>query len=143
MSVERLTDADRSRWEQLFRAYIEFYERDEPQQMYDRAWREFGTESRLLARGARFDGGLAGIVHFLVHPSTSSRDVCYLQDLFVDPEFRGRGVARSLILAVAKWAKERDCDRVYWTTKESNVMARRLYDRLAETRGFIVYRMPL
>ena len=33
--------------------------------------------------------------------------------------------------------------RVYWQTHESNAVARRLYDRVAENSGFIVYRHPL
>jgi GNAT superfamily N-acetyltransferase len=82
-------------------------------------------------------------VHFLVHASTTSDDVCYLQDLFTAPEVRGRGVARALIAAVRDWATEHGCSRVYWHTKEDNDTARRLYDQVAENRGFIHYVIPL
>jgi len=65
--------------------------------------------------------------------------VCYLQDLFVDASVRGAGAGRALIERVGQVARERDCLRLYWTTKEDNATARRLYDRLAKFTGFIRY----
>jgi GNAT superfamily N-acetyltransferase len=143
ISVGPLEPSDRADWEALFRAYIDFYQRSEPPEMYDRAWREFSLDSTLHALGARLDGRLVGLTHFLVHASTSSADVCYLQDLFTAPDVRGRGVARALIDAVADWSRERGLDRVYWLTQETNATARRLYDHVAENRGFIQYRLSL
>jgi GNAT superfamily N-acetyltransferase len=92
ISIASLADSDRAEWETLFRAYIDFYQRSEPQQMYDRAWAEFVDGNRMHALGAKIDGRLVGITHFLVHASTSSADVCYLQDLFTAADVRGQGV---------------------------------------------------
>ncbi|MGA9857800.1 MAG: GNAT family N-acetyltransferase, partial [Solirubrobacteraceae bacterium] len=137
--ITRLTDADHNRWEALFRAYMDFYERAPTQEVYDRAWRLLTGDEVMHAYGARLDGRLVGIVHFLVHANTSAADVCYLQDLFTAPEARGQGVGRALIAAVTDWARARGCSRVYWSTHESNTTARRLYDTVAEYRGFIRY----
>lgn len=143
ISVGRLAASDRAAWEELFRGYIAFYQRTEPPQMYERAWREFQEDTKLHALGARLDGRLVGITHFFIHPSTTSRDVCYLQDLFTAPDARGHGAGRALIAAVADWARARGCARLYWSTQESNATARRLYDQVAENRGFIRYDMML
>jgi GNAT superfamily N-acetyltransferase len=143
ITIGKLEPADRGAWETLFRAYIAFYQRTEPPAMYDRAWREFALDTRLHAFGARLDGTLVGITHFLVHPSTSGPDVCYLQDLFTAPEARGNGVARALIAAVVEWAREQGCARVYWMTQASNTTARYLYDKVGENRGFIRYQIEL
>jgi GNAT superfamily N-acetyltransferase len=143
IDIDKLVPSDRDVWEALFRAYIDFYQRIEPQEMYDRAWHEFQTDTRLHALGARLDGRLVGITHFFVHPSTSGPDVCYLQDLFTASDARGKGVARALIATVVDWAQAHDCCRVYWNTHASNSTARHLYDKVAENRGFIRYQIEL
>jgi ribosomal protein S18 acetylase RimI-like enzyme len=66
-----------------------------------------------------------------------SGQACYLQDLFVDADVRGRGAARALIEGVAGAARQRGADRLYWTPQEDNVRARALYDKVARFNGFI------
>jgi GNAT superfamily N-acetyltransferase len=143
LRVEPLTAEDREQWEILFRGYIDFYERTLSDERYDQAWEEFARGDRMHALGARLDGELVGITHFLIHANTSGPDVCYLQDLFTAPASRGHGAATALIEAVAVWARQQGCMRLYWTTHESNATARRVYDRVAANRGFIRYEIDL
>ncbi|VVJ15964.1 Histone acetyltransferase HPA2 and related acetyltransferases [Amycolatopsis camponoti] len=138
-----LAAEDRPAWENLFAGYNTFYGRTLAPELMDRAWREFASGERMHALGARLDDELVGIVHFFTHVSTTSADVCYLQDLFTDTKARGRGVGRALIEAVAEWARERGCVRVYWHTQTSNTTARRLYDQVALDKGFMQYQIPL
>jgi GNAT superfamily N-acetyltransferase len=114
--------------------------------VYDATWaRILDPAGAIRALGVRSpDGRLVGITHYLFHAHAwSQADACYLQDLFVDEAFRGHGYARALIAGVATAARERGCSRLYWTTQETNATARRLYDRVAQFRGFIRYEYPL
>ena len=143
LAIGPLAPADRADWERLFRGYIAFYERGEPQAMYDTAWAAFMADERLHALGARLDGTLVGITHFFRHPSTLGPDICYLQGLFTAETARGHGAGRALIAAVGDWARERGCGRLYWLTQEGNAKARALYDKVAVNRGFIRYDVVL
>jgi len=53
ITVGKLEPSERAAWETLFRGYIAFYQREEPQEMYDRAWDEFQADTRVHALGAR------------------------------------------------------------------------------------------
>ena len=63
--------------------------------------------------------------------------------LFTIEAARGLGVGRALIEDVYRRAQAAGSSRVYWQTQEGNAVARRLYDKVAELSGFIVYRKPL
>jgi GNAT superfamily N-acetyltransferase len=52
---------------------------------------------------------------------------------------RGKGVGAELIKQVEKIARAAGASRIYWLTKEDNVSARALYDKLADRSGFIQY----
>lgn len=54
----------------------------------------------------------------------------YLEDLFVLPEHRGRGVGTALLTRVAQIARERDCGRLEWSVLDWNQPAIEFYQRV-------------
>ncbi len=143
ITIDRLGAADRAAWGSLAAGYKRFYQTDTSAAEYDEAWRRLSSDDGVHAFGARLDGPLVGIVHYLFHTSIWAPEVCYLQDLYTDPGARSRGVARALIEAVAVVARERKVARLYWLTQDHNTTARALYDQLAVDKGFIRYDYPL
>ena len=137
--VEPLRKQDRERWETLARGYHTFYERILPDEVFSDTWNQLMAATQIFGLGARINGELAGITHFLFHPRIGFSDACYLQDLFVEERSRGTGIGRALIDAVAERAKMRGCSRLYWHTRENNLPARALYETLATFDGFIRY----
>jgi len=145
-AVRPVDQADFAQWLPLWHGYNKFYGRFGatalPTEVTQTTWaRFFDADEPVHALVAESDGRLVGLAHYLFHRSTTMLGpICYLQDLFTAEPARGKGVARALIEAVYQLARIAGATRVYWQTHETNATARRLYDRVAERSGFIVYR---
>ena len=140
--IRPLQPADRERWHELWRGYLQFYKHDLPADLTELTWRRLLDPAHPFQGLAALDGErIAGIVHFHVHASTWARvGYCYLEDLFVDPACRGQGLGRSLIEAVYRAADEQGIERVYWHTENTNERAQHLYRQVAELTPFVQYR---
>lgn len=77
------------------------------------------------------DAKPVGFVLFFYNYSTFlGKPGLYIEDLFVDEEYRGRGYGRALLLHVARLAKERDCGRLEWSVLDWNQSAIDFYKKL-------------
>jgi GNAT superfamily N-acetyltransferase len=150
-TLRTVVASDFAAWLLLWDGYNAFYGRAGPtalpRDVTRVTWSRFFDPAEpvhaLVAEDAE-EGRLLGLAHYLLHRSTiMGGPTCYLQDLFTDVAARGRGIASALITAVCEAARREGAARVYWHTHESNATARRLYDRVAERSGFLVYRIPL
>jgi len=143
IQIQALQHSDRSEWEELARGYKAFYNSPTSPSEYAAAWEKLMSRQEVFGLGAKIDGHLVGITHYLFHATTWTPKVCYLQDLFTLPSARGKGVARSLIQAVEQQASAQGASRYYWHTHESNSTARSIYEQFAKFSGFVLYIAPL
>ena len=123
----------------LIAAYQGFYEVDDVDNDRNRLFfRRFlapSEDGRLLAaRDA--DGAILGYACLYWHfSSLAATETVLMNDLFVAPEARGRGVGRALIEATADVARERGAAWVEWSTAPDNHTAQRLYDSLTDEKS--------
>ena len=149
LTIRAATRDDYPRWKPLWDGYNAFYGRAGPTALPDditqMTWlRFFDAYEPMHALVAERAGSLLGIVHYIFHRNTTMiGPTCYLQDLFTVEAARGQGIGRALIEAVYERARTAGSPRVYWLTHETNHVAMRLYDKVAEKSGFIVYRKAL
>ena len=147
--IRPVTPEDYAQWLPLWLAYNAFYGRSGatalPDIVTQTTWARFLDPAELVfAHVAVKDGEIVGLAHALFHRSTSAIEMsCYLQDLFTLEAHRGKGIARGLIEAIYAAAKQTGTTRVYWHTHETNRTAQKLYDKVAQRSGFIVYRKVL
>jgi len=84
---------------------------------------------------AVLDDTPAGFALFFSNYSTFlARRGLYLEDLFVVPELRGRGVGKALLLHVASLANARGCGRMEWTVLDWNQPAIDFYESIGARR---------
>jgi GNAT superfamily N-acetyltransferase len=111
----------------------------------DFTWKRLmDPESPLKVRLAFEGPAVLGFAIHQHHPSTwVLGDDCYLEDLFVSADARGKGVGRALLQDLADYARSQGWKRLYWNTEASNDTARKLYDSFTADDGHIRYRMTL
>ena len=71
---------------------------------------------------------------FETYSSFLARPTLYLEDIFVLPDFRGRGIGSALLQRCIELARERDCGRVEWTCLDWNTRAQCVYENLGARR---------
>ena len=141
LTVRPLDPSDRDRWADLYRGYREFYEHPSDEAVVERVW-GWVTDAthEVSAFVAVGEGRVVGIAHYRRFARPSSGTIgMFLDDLFTDPDARGRGVGRALIERVAELAASENCSVVRWLTSETNAQARVLYDQVASITPVITY----
>jgi GNAT superfamily N-acetyltransferase len=84
---------------------------------------------------AHHDGAPAGFALFFTTYSTFlAKPGIWLEDLFVSPELRGRGIGKALVLHLAKLANARGCGRLEWSVLDWNRPAIDFYESLGAKR---------
>ena len=143
--VRSVAPGDLAQWEPLWQGYNTFYKRTVAPEITRMTWsRFFDAYEPMHALVAGKDRRLVGLVHYIFHRNTAMLGpVCYLQDLFTAEAERGQGIGRALIEAVYERARAAGSPRVYWNTHETNETAMKLYDKVAERSGFVVYRKEM
>ncbi len=160
--VRRLNDNDFFEWKPLFQQYAQFYGSpvddaralgvwgmltDPAQNMF-----AFVAEQSIVAEMTNLQGlvetresvHLIGFVHFCAVPRALQNDVqMQIQDHYVDPVVRRKGIARALLEAVKLDARARGAANVAWAVANDNRVARGMSDHLGRQTDWVVFEMDV
>jgi len=146
ITIRPLLPSDERRWRELFDGYTRFYEREPDEPITRHLWQRLHDPTSPVHAIVAVDDHdeLIGIANYLIHENTTQlTPVCYLQDLFVDPDRRRAGVGRQLIDWLLAECRREGWSRLYWHTKETNYVGRILYDGYTPHSGFLKYSMDI
>lgn len=91
----------------------------------------FGERPAAEVRIADWQGKPAGFALFFHNYSTFlGKPGIYLEDLFVLPDFRGKGIGKAMLIHLARLAVERECGRLEWSVLDWNTPAIDFYKSL-------------
>lgn len=123
--------ADEPAWRQLWLGYCDFYQTKLADDVTQRTWqRILDPDSAVMCIVAEVDGQVYGFAHCVVHEATwETQPICYLEDLYVLPSARGRGLGKALIEWLRNAMRAEGWARLYWITEQDNAAARHLYDQ--------------
>ena len=91
----------------------------------------FGDRQHFHVVLAEWDGAAVGFAFYFFNYSTwEGRPGLYLEDLFVEPAFRGWGIGKALLVHLARIAVEKGCGRYQWQVLDWNEPAIRFYESM-------------
>lgn len=87
---------------------------------------------------------MRGLIHYVLHPTTGSiQPVCYMQDVYVDPPQRRKGIAKAMTRALVEIGQKQGWARLYWLAEAGNEAAQNLYKTLGVKMDFTLHIVPL
>ena len=139
--IRQLVPTDKDKWLVLWHGYLEFYAQELSQEQTELSWdRLLNSQEGLNALVAVRGDELVGLAHFYWTPSTWTKHKdLYLEDLFVSPSHRKKGVADAMIEELRAIASAAGAKKLHGQTHKDNLIARQLYGGLGTQSEFLVY----
>lgn len=141
LTFRGIKPSDRESWNPLWAGYLEFYEHSLTSEQTELTWNRFFDDSiRLHGFVAELDGEVVGFAHcWFTNTTWLDKPDLYLEDLFVSPAVRRRGVGEFLIQGCADFAQSSGSNRLYWQTQRKNESAQKLYNKVASLSEYIIF----
>lgn len=93
---------------------------------------------------AEMNGEMTGLIHYVLHYTTGSiAPICYMQDVYVDPSHRNKGIARVMVMELSEIAFKEKWGRMYWLAEADNVAAQALYESIGVKLDFTLHVLPI
>jgi len=94
----------------------------------------FSAQPRFKVVMAEWEGAVVGFAFYFYNYSTwQGRPGLYLEDLFVQPSHRGKGIGKALLVHLARIAVRENCGRFVWQVLDWNTPSIEFYESLGAT----------
>ena len=141
--IRNLELKDFENWSKLYKSYADFYKVPMNKVILDTLWNWIHDVNHVV-NGICYelDSKIVGIAHYRTMPRPiKGQYIGFLDDLFVDPDFRGKKIGQKLINHLKSFSKANNWAGIRWITHSSNLNAKKLYDKIAINTGFELYEL--
>ena len=134
---------DKEEWKILYKGYADFYKVEMNDKILKTVW-EWIHDSNHDVCGLVYeqDNKIIGIAHYRKMPSPlRGKYIGFLDDLYVDPNHRRNGVGEKIIKEIKVLSKKNNWNLVRWITRDDNIKAKSLYEKLSNNTNWKVYEL--
>ena len=134
---------DKVQWEKLYKGYADFYKVEMNDKILQTIWSWLHDKSHdVEGLVYEVEDKIIGLAHYRRMPSPlRGQYIGFLDDLFVDPKYRGQKIGEKLINQMKEISISRGWNLVRWITRNDNTIAKSLYDRVSEKTTWDVYEL--
>ena len=141
--IRKLEIKDKENWAKLYNGYADFYKISMNTGILDTLWGWIHDDNHIVdAICFELEDKIVGIAHYRTMPRPIKGEyIGFLDDLFVEPDFRDQKIAQKLISHLKSLSKANNWNGIRWITHSSNENAKKLYDKIANNTGFELYEL--
>ena len=134
---------DKNDWLILFQGYADFYQVKINDNIINTVWKWLHTpEHELQGIVGEINNKVIAFAHYRRMPSSlRGKDIGFLDDLYVLPECRGQQIGEQLIIRLKQISIEKKWNLVRWITRDNNVRAKKVYDKVSNLTNWDVYEL--
>ena len=141
--IRNIQIKDKDEWRELYQGYANFYQVEISKITLDIVWNWLLDQNHELSGLVyEINNKLVAIAHYRRMPSPlRGKDIGFLDDLYVHPDFRGRKIGEEIINKLNHISQEKGWGLIRWITRNDNHNAKSLYDRVANKSNWDVYEL--
>ena len=141
--IRKIQLRDKEQWEKLYKGYADFYKVEMNEKILQTVW-DWLHDKNHEVEGLVYetDSNIVGFAHYRRMPRPlKGQDIGFLDDLFVDPKHRGQKIGEKLINQLKEISIKKEWNLVRWITRDDNLRAKSLYDRVAKKTTWDLYEL--
>ena len=145
VKIRSIKIEDKDDWKALFQMYADFYKVKINENIVTIVWQWLHTsEHELQGLVGEINSKVIAFAHFRRMPSPlRGKDIGFLDDLYVHPDFRGKKIGEKLIEQLKQISKDEKWGLVRWITRNNNIRAKKVYDRIFNKTNWDIYELSL
>ena len=141
--IRKISIKDKDNWKKLYKGYADFYKSPINDIILDIVW-SWLMDKNHEVKGIVYeiDGNLTALAHYRAMPRPlKGKYIGFLDDLYVDPAYRNQKIGQKLMNEIKVISRSEKWDLVRWITRQDNIKAKSLYDKISEKTNWNVYEM--